>query len=108
MSFELGVLPSGHLHCFLTGDENDADAAPQHVPIAKAFTRSATEGLFALAAGKSGAGLSPSLVFWRSFAANYLKARCHLTQTDPALPDPIEPLSETDAASLHSSAPPMR
>jgi hypothetical protein len=29
---ELGVLPSGHLHCFLTEDDSDADQITGQVP----------------------------------------------------------------------------
>jgi hypothetical protein len=36
------------------------------------------EGLFTLAARKSGAGLSPSLQYWRDFACKYLSERCLL------------------------------
>lgn len=107
MSFELGVTPSGHLHCVMADDGSDAADAPQIASIAKAFTRGTAEGLFALAARKSGDGFPPSFVYWRAFAADYLQDRCHQTQTDPARPDSIEPLSEAGALSMLSSVPPM-
>ncbi len=82
-SFELGLLPSGRLHCFLSTADDSAGKAIQSTPIIKAFARSVGEGLFTLAAEKSGASLSPSLQYWRNFACKYLSERCLLAQTDP-------------------------
>jgi hypothetical protein len=108
MSLELGVLPSGHLHCFFTEGEGDAGGTSLLVSIAEAFTRDTGEGLFALAARNSDAGLPASLVYWRAFASRYLAERCQMTQADSLRPDPIEPLTEADTASLLLSLPPMR
>ncbi len=105
---ELGVLPSGHLHCFPTEGDSDAGDASGYAGIVKAFERHAGDGLFALAARKSDAGLPPSFAYWRVFASQYLGKRCHITQPALVEPDPIEPLTEADAAALLSSVPPMR
>jgi non-specific serine/threonine protein kinase len=77
MPCELGLLPSGHLHCFLASDE-------VHTPLsfAQAFARHPAEGLFVLAADKSAQGLSPSLRYWHDLACAYMQARCALPQTD--------------------------
>ncbi len=104
-SFDLGLLPSGHLHCFPL---NVDDATGKATPISKAFTRSVGEGLFTLAAKKDSTDLTPSLQYWRSFACKYLSERCLLAQTDPLQPDPVEPFTATETMPLLLSVPPMR
>jgi len=106
-TFDLGLLPSGHLHCFPSIEDDTTGKALHIAPIGKAFARSVGEGLFTLAARKSGADLSPSLQYWRNFACKYLSERCLLAQTDPQQPDPIEPLTATETMPLLLSAPPM-
>ncbi len=107
-TFDLGLLPSGHLHCFHQQQTIRADKALQNAPISKAFARDISEGLFTLAARKSGADLSPSLQYWRSFACKYLSERCLLAPTDPHHPDPVEPFTATETMPLLLSVPPMR
>ena len=106
--FEIGLLPSGHLCCFpVTTGPGPADNE-RNTAISEAFARHTGEGLFVLAAGKSAAGLSPSLVYWRNFACKYLSARCLLPETDPGQPDLIDSLEDADTLPLLLSAPPMR
>ncbi|MEJ2692025.1 MAG: DEAD/DEAH box helicase, partial [Candidatus Thiodiazotropha sp.] len=107
-SFDLGLLPSGHLHCYLSTASDSPGDATQLTPIGEAFTSSIGEGLFTLATRKHSAGLSPSMQFWRNIARTYLRERCLLTQANPQQPDPIEPLSATESLPLLMSAPPMR
>lgn len=107
-SFELGLLPSGRLHCFPSTTDDSAGKVTHNAPIGKAFARSIGEGLFTLAAKKSGANLSPSLQYWRNFACKYLSERCLLAQTDPQRPDPIAPLTASETMPLLLSAPPLR
>ncbi|MFV0279065.1 MAG: SNF2 helicase-associated domain-containing protein, partial [Parahaliea sp.] len=76
--------------------------------INKAFSRSVGEGLFMLAARKSGADLSPSLQYWRNFARNYLSERCRLEEPIPEQPVPVEPLTATEITSFLTGAPPMQ
>ena len=106
--FDLGLLPSGHLHCYPSIADDTTGQATHIATISKAFAQSMGEGLFTLAALKSGADLSPSLQYWRNFACKYLSERCLLTQTDSQQPDPVEPLTATETMSLLMSAPPMR
>jgi len=106
-SFDLGLLPSGHLHCFPLNTDDSTGKAINIAPIGKAFTRSVGEGLFTLAARKNGEDLSPSLQYWRNVACQYLSQRCRLTQADPQSPDPVEPLSAAETMPLLLSAPPM-
>ncbi len=111
MSFELGLLPSGHLHCFPLNTSKERNSSGENVqaaPVGKAFARSAGEGLFTLAATNSSAGLSPSLQYWRNFSREYLNDRCLLTESDPQQSDPVEPLTASETAHLLLSAPPMR
>jgi superfamily II DNA or RNA helicase len=107
-TLELGLLPSGHLHCFPLAVNDTTDKANHSGAIGKAFTRSVGEGLLTLAARKSGTDLSPSLQYWRNFARKYLNERCLMAQADPQQPDPVEPLTNTETLPLLMSAPPMR
>ncbi|MCU7858840.1 MAG: DEAD/DEAH box helicase [Candidatus Thiodiazotropha sp. (ex Lucinoma kastoroae)] len=106
--FDLGLLPSGHLHCFPSVADDSTDNTIHIASIGKAFARSVGEGLFTLATRKSDADLSPSLCYWRNFARKYLSERCLLAPSDPQLPDPIESFSATETMPLLMSAPPMR
>jgi SNF2 family DNA or RNA helicase len=108
ISFDLGLLPSGHLHCFPSSADDTNDHVIHTTPIGKAFAHNMGEGLFTLAARKDGADLSPSLQYWRSFACNYLSERCLLAPAEPQQPDPIEPFTATETMPLLLSAPPMR
>jgi len=105
---DLGLLPSGHLQCFPSTADDTTDKAIHNAPISKAFARDTSEGLFTLAARKSGTNLSPSLQYWRSFACKYLSERCLLAPTDPQHPDPVEPFTATETMPLLLSVPPMR
>jgi non-specific serine/threonine protein kinase len=107
-TFDLGLLPSGHLHCFPSTAGDTADKAIHNATISKAFARDMGEGLFILAARKSGADLSPSMQYWRSFACKYLSERCLLAPTDPQQPVPVEPFTATETMPLLLSVPPMR
>jgi non-specific serine/threonine protein kinase len=105
---ELGVLPSGHLHCFLTEDDSNADQITEQVAINAAFARSIATGLIALAAMGNATNLSPALGYWRTFTCQYLARRCQMTPAEPAYPDPVAALDEQQTALLLESAPPMR
>ncbi len=106
--FDIGLLPSGHLHGFSSTIADETDNKRDVSSIERAFSRSVGEGLFSLAAIKSGAGLSPSLQYWRNFASQYLSERCLLTPVEPHQPEPVEPFTDGETAPLLLSAPPMR
>ncbi len=106
-SFDLGLLPSGHLNCFPSITDNAADKKNHLTAINKAFARSVGDGLFTLAALKNGNNLSPSLKYWRNFTCQYLSQRCLLTQEDPLHPVPVEPLTSAETLPMLMSAPPM-
>ncbi len=106
-TFDLGLLPSGHLHSF----SQTADNKEHIASIKQAFSHSVGEGLFSLAALKgesNNAGLSPSLQYWRNFACQYLSERCLLNPESKRQPDPIEPFTAIETTPLLLSAPPMR
>ncbi len=106
--FDIGLLPSGHLHGFSSATADATDNKGRITAIEQAFSRSVGEGLFSLAAIKSSTGLSPSLQYWRSFACQYLSERCLLSPAEPHQPEPVEPFTASETASLLRSAPPMR
>ncbi len=114
MSFELGLLPSGHLHSFAVPEAEAAPPARDPQVLREAFDRDAAEGLFTLAADKSTQGLGPSLHYWHGIAADYLSARCLLLEGaaaeaahrgDPA--PPVAPLTAEAAERWVQCAPPM-
>ncbi|MCF6364376.1 MAG: DEAD/DEAH box helicase [Gammaproteobacteria bacterium] len=106
--FDIGLLPSGHLHGFSSATADATDNRGRITTIEQAFSRSVSEGLFSLAAIKSSTGLSPSLQYWRSFACQYLSERCLLSPAEPHQPEPVEPFTEDETAPLLLGAPPMR
>ena len=74
MTYEIGLLPSGHLHCYLLA-ETSTDTPFNH-RVAKAFNREVGEGLFELAVRWKNEELSANFIYWHRFATQYLKAGC--------------------------------
>ncbi len=107
-AFDLGLLPSGHLHCFPSIADDTTGKAIPSASLSNAFARSVGEGLFTLTARKSGTDLSPSLQYWRNFGRQYLSERCLMAQADPQQPEPIAPYTAAQTLPLLRSAPPMR
>lgn len=115
MPFDIGLLPSGYLHCFPVAD--DAGHAAEFPGLGEAFTRHVGDALFLLAAEKATEGLAPSLRYWHDFATAYLSARCRLLEGEaPAdlfaegaadLAPPVPPLEPGEALRWMQSAPPM-
>ncbi len=105
VAFDLGLLPSGHLHCF----PSDADdATDKTIPVGKAFSRNTGEGLFTLAARRNGTDLTQSLQYWRNFARQYMSERCLMPQAVPQQPEPVPPFTDSETIPLLMGAPPMR
>jgi len=104
MSIELGVLPSGQLHCFIESAVSP-DSAVKNT-IVNAFSHHVGEGLFALAAIKSDTELPLSFRFWRDFACMYMTERCHRSDSNAEQIEPIELLP--DSQQLLLSVPPMK
>ncbi|MDE1463809.1 DEAD/DEAH box helicase [Spartinivicinus poritis] len=104
MNNSLGLLPSGKIRYF-SGDDTGKNG-PALANITKHFVEKRTsEGLFALAALKSGSSLPPTFRFWYEFSCQYMSTRCHSPDSE-ALP-PIEPLDTTTAEHFLQSSPPM-
>ena len=97
MSFEVNILPSGHLHCT---DDNITRGK-----FVSAFENDVGEGLFALAASQNNATFSSSANFWRDFACVYMTERCHTVDSKPHI-DAIAWNPESQKMLLN--APPMR
>ncbi len=107
-NYEIGLLPSGHLHCYLLPEtEAKADSTFNHY-IAKAFDREVGEGLFELAVKWKYQKLSAVSVYWHHFATQYLKARCLSTLGDSNNIAAIDALDENQTTLLLSTVPPMR
>ncbi len=116
--FDLGLLPSGRLHVFLsltdkTKDKETTAAYSQLKMLSDTFERNLAEGLFKLAIKKDTTTLSPSFQYWRHFARQYLSERCQLHSGGSQKESiqqfkPVEPLAASKTMSLLLSAPPMR
>jgi len=106
MTYEIGLLPSGHLHCYLLA-ETSTDTAFNH-RVAKAINREVGEGLLELAVNWKNEELSANFIYWHRFATQYLKARCLETLGDSDNISTIDPLNENKARSWLSRVPPMQ
>jgi len=104
MTIELGVLPSGQLHCFI--DSTDSLEAGVKNTIVKAFSHHVGEGLFALAAINGELALPLSFRFWRELACLYMTERCHRSDSKAGVIEPMELLP--DSQQLLLSVPPMK
>lgn len=95
MTDQIGLLPSGHLHCYsLTEVQTES---PFQRRVAKLFSQNgADEALFELAVKWKDQPLSPVWMYWHRFATRYVKARCLGTMGDATnlaaldLPDDAE------------------
>ncbi len=74
--------------------------------VLQAFKDSQEAGLFALAAVRPEAPLSPSFAFWRNFACHYLTELCRTPEGADL--EPIEPLPHAKTAGLLLGTPPMK
>ena len=100
---EFRLTPTGHL-CW---DAPEGQTEPvQLAALRKAVSDDWREGLFTLAAEKSGAGDSLTLPYWQALAERYLTALCHIPGSAERIE--IQPPSPTECASWVLTAPPMR
>ncbi len=106
LSYELGVLPSGHIHC--TGPDATKGKAKSVVEIiASTFSKkSSSEGLLLLSSLQSVSDLPTSFRFWKSFADQYMTQLCQLTHADQIIG--IEAPDEDGYRYFLNSLPPMR
>jgi hypothetical protein len=113
MSIDLALTPAGRITVARPAARR-ADTSPDAAldayakKVAKAFASSQAAGLFALATEKPQASLSPSMAFWRDFAARYLTELCHAPEGTEAQLDAHAPPSAADLATLLLSLPPMQ
>ena len=105
MRIEPTLTPAGQLHARVSATEDAPEPALDRV--GKAFTASASAGLFALAAQSLEATLPPALAWWREFAARYLTELCHTPEVDGAGLDPLPVPSPSELAALALGMPPM-
>ncbi len=111
MTFELAILPSGHLaiaDLAADGAGSGSLTASGEKRLREAFAHGSAPGLFALATLKTDSPLSPAFTYWREFAGKYLSALCHVPVSaeggTASLPEP----SPAERATLLLSLPPMR
>lgn len=104
---QLGLQPSGHLHCFLDEQQGkQQDKASHRQAIYKAFKEHTGKGLFVLANHKDEVKLSPAMHYWREFAQLYMTERCH---TQEFANSQISPVASTlDYQQLLDNIPPMK
>ena len=107
MGCEMALSPSGRLRLVRVEEPNGAEIGGWLKRIETEFSRSDSAGLFALAATKPTVPISPSLSFWREFAALYLAEFCGTPEfsDDPA--GSIELPAESECMPIILSAPPM-
>lgn len=117
MSFDLGILPSGHLHCCPLAA--GVVLEPKFLELREKFLHNLGEGIIALAADKTTHELTSTLRYWHGFGTHYLTARCGLVETEHAAQGefspnlkshpttPVPPLEPNVATKLLQAAPPM-
>lgn len=103
----ISLTPAGHLVIAAeeTSAEPTSDAWTKR--IGAAFASSQAAGLFALAAARTKLGLSPSVAFWRDFAALYLVELCRIPDSYNGQLAKLEPRTD-EFTRLIQSAPPMK
>ena len=107
MTIELGITPHGRLHCYRSPEDKSAEVQVPSV-VGKAFEKGIGDGLFALAARRNTAELSPGFRFWGEFACIYLTARCNLSTSSVRSMQPVEFSQSPELDRLLRSAPPMK
>ena len=110
MSFDIRILPSGHLHCSLDNHARPTSTASSK--IVEAFEQSTGKGLFALTTNQNSTTFSPSGRYWAEFSCAYMTERCHAlgTQsgTESNTQSEIEPIKwNSDTQYMLLNAPPM-
>jgi non-specific serine/threonine protein kinase len=115
MSFDLAFAPAGHLTAVESASEPeelspsslDAGVSGRMRKVVKAFASGQAEGLFALATERFDAPLSPTLGYWKEFAARYLTELCHTPASADSQLGAIPPPPSSELATLLLSVPPM-
>jgi non-specific serine/threonine protein kinase len=101
--FELRVTPRGVVSS-RPYDGNDRWARG----VAARFSEHEAAGLVALAAGRVPHHVDASVLFWRDLAADFLRALCHLPETEPFTHNAIEPPAAALLAEWVLNVPPMQ
>jgi len=116
VNIDLTVIPSGRITASERADDEasfsgislEAQLDARGRKIANAFASSQAEGLFLLASARSEAPLSPSMAYWRDFAARYLTELCHTPESPDSQILAIAPPQAPDLTSMLLSVPPMQ
>lgn len=103
LDFELRLLPHG-----MVAVDSCAGDARWAAGIASRFSEHEAAGLIALAAANVPPNASPSAGYWRDIAADFLRALCHVSESETFTPESIEPPGPARLAEWILNAPPMR
>ncbi|MGK0190677.1 MAG: hypothetical protein ACI9R3_006507, partial [Verrucomicrobiales bacterium] len=101
-SIELQILPHGGLTVRPYSGEKRWIAE-----IVSRFEGDPSAGLVALASASVPAQITPAVMFWRDIASEFLRALCHVSETELLTQDSIELPSAAQLAEWVLSAPPM-
>ena len=103
---EIRLTPHGHVAAW-TGKTGEAPRWAQAV--AGRFSEDGeAAGLVALATAKvPAAEAGPAVLFWRGFAADFLRSLCHVPESVPLGPDIVDPPTPAALAERTLEAPPM-
>jgi superfamily II DNA or RNA helicase len=101
-SFKLRLTPHGTVTPCSSGGGDRFDEVPT-----VQFEKDEAAGLLALAASSLPPGSHASVLFWRDIAAGFLRALCHIPETDRFVPDRVEPPDSARLAEWTLNAPPM-
>jgi hypothetical protein len=115
MTLDLAFTPSGRITVQQSdrdregrdGDNRDEISDGRLTKVIKAFQLSPAEGLFALATQRLDTAWSPSLGYWRDFAARYLSELCHTPVGTSTHINEIPPPGSGELASMLLCVPPM-
>ncbi len=108
MTYEISLTPDGRLSLL---EAERSDAAIRELwtkSVADAFSSHQACGLFTLAALRPTSPLSPSVSYWREFAALFLSELCRSPEVSDNGPDAVEPPPLPQLKMMLASAPPMQ
>ncbi len=108
MPTELALTPSGRILPIPSEGESDGNGTAWTRRVAEAFSSDVGEGLFALAAQRPDALLTPSVAYFRDFARLYLARLCHVPPGVNGQLVALEPPEQGEIGTFILSVPPMQ
>lgn len=108
MNLSLAITPAGVLHVLSDPESLPPVSEREAERLRQEFARSSGSGLLLLASQEMSAELSPTFVFWRSFARQLMQSLCQLGEEGFSQWKSIPPPDEEALAQWVADAPPMR